>query len=180
MLADPLILVLNAGSSSLKLTAFIGDRIELRAAIERTNQTAGKHQFRDRSSFLREVLDTLATRLPGQHVAAVGHRVVHGGDRFAAPVRITPEILSELEALVPLAPLHQPHNLAEIRAAASLLPGVPQVACFDTAFHATMPKHERMLGLLALLVLAGSATATVPLGFELWNVYQARKRTSAF
>ncbi len=164
MLSDPLILVSNAGSSSLKLTVFAGNRVELRAVVERTNQIASERPFRiedqdgqeihcgtfstpDGSSLLRVVLDTLSTRMPGRLVEAVGHRVVHGGDRFAAPVRVTPEVLSELESLVPLAPLHQPHNLAAIRAAACLLPEVPQVACFDTAFHATMPKHERMLGL---------------------------------
>ena len=166
MSSDPLILVLNAGSSSLKLTTYAGSRVELRAKVERTNQIAGGRQqpFRiedkngreilcdaplnlDRSSLLQVVLATLATRLPGEGIAAVGHRVVHGGDRFTTPVRVTPEVLSAMDALVPLAPLHQPHNLAEIRAVASLLPGVPQVACFDTAFHSTMPKHERMLGL---------------------------------
>jgi acetate kinase len=164
MSSDPLILVMNAGSSSLKLTSYAGGRVELRAVIEKTNQIAGGRQLRienkdgreiicdaplnaERSSLLQVVLDTLAKRLPGERVAAVGHRVVHGGDRFTTPVRVIPEILSALESLVPLAPLHQPHNLAEIRAVASLLPGVPQVACFDTAFHATMPKHERMLGL---------------------------------
>ena len=164
MPSEPLILVLNAGSSSLKLAAFVGDRLELRTLVERVNHTPGEPRLRsedgdgrqlprdtqpvtDRASTLRAVLDALATRLPGRPIAAIGHRVVHGGDRFAAPVRVTPEVLSELEALAPLAPLHQPHNLAEIRAALSLLPGIPQVACFDTAFHATMPKHERMLGL---------------------------------
>ncbi len=164
MPSDPLILVMNAGSSSLKLAAFARDRIELRAGVDRTNQIAGERQFwikdqdgqeiphdtfpaDDGSSLLRVVLDTLATRLPGRRVAAVGHRVLHGGARFTTPVRVTPDILTALEALVPVAPLHQPHNLAVIRAVESLLPGVPQVACFDTAFHATMPKHERMLGL---------------------------------
>ena len=161
---DPLILVSNSGSSSLKLTVFAGDRVPLRAAVERTNQIVGERQFwiagqgeqeilrgtlptAGRSMLLQVVLDTLDKWLPGQRVAAVGHRVVHGGDRFTTPVLVTPEVLSELDSLVPLAPLHQPHNLAEIRAVASLLPGVPQVACFDTAFHSTMPKHERMLGL---------------------------------
>ena len=166
MSSDPLILVLNAGSSSLKLTTYVGGRIELRAKVERTNQTAdGRQQlFRiedrdgreiscdthlnvDHSSLLQVVLATIAKRMPGERVAAVGHRVVHGGDRFTTPVRVTPEVLSALDALVPLAPLHQPHTLAEIRAVTSLLPGVPQVACFDTAFHSTMPKHERMFGL---------------------------------
>lgn len=161
---DPIILVLNAGSSSLKLAAFVGDRLELRAGVDRTNQIAGERHLwledgdgqtiplgtqptADRSALLPVVLDALATRLPGGSVGAVGHRVVHGGDRFTAPVRVNGEVLSALEALVPLAPLHQPHNLAEIRAAMILLPGIPQIACFDTAFHATMPKHERLLGL---------------------------------
>lgn len=164
MSSDPLILVLNAGSSSLKLTAFSGHCVALRAAVERTNQIVGERQFwiagqdeqeihrgtlptADSLAFLKVVLDTLDKQLPGQRVAAVGHRVVHGGGRFTAPVRVTPEVLAELDTLVPLAPLHQPHNLAAIRNVASLLPDVAQVACFDTAFHSTMPKHERMLGL---------------------------------
>ncbi len=159
MSSDPLILVLNAGSSSVKLTAFAGPHIELRAKVERTNQaTDGRQQpFRiedkegrevlcnssrngDRASLLQVVLATLAKQMPGKRVVAVGHRVVHGGDRFTTPVRVTPEVLTALDALVPLAPLHQPHNLAEIRAVTSLLPGVPQVACFDTAFHSTRLK----------------------------------------
>lgn len=164
MPSAPLILTVNAGSSSLKLTVFAGDRVALRAAVERTNRILGERQFwikdqyehevlrgtlptAGRSTLLQAVLDTVAQRLPEQRVAGVGHRVVHGGGRFTTPVRVTPEVLSELDSLIPLAPLHQPHNLAEIRAVASLLPDVPQVACFDTAFHATMPKHERMLGL---------------------------------
>lgn len=164
MPSDPLILVLNAGSSSLKLAAFVRDRIEVRAGIERANHSTGEPRLwlqdgggreipretkpvSDRASALRAVLDEVAMRLPGRPIAAIGHRVVHGGDRFTAPVRVTQDVLAELETLVPLAPLHQSHNLAEIRAAATLLPEVPQVASFDTAFHATMPKHEQMLGL---------------------------------
>src|SRR5438046_7283514 len=72
-------------------------------------------------------------------LAAVGHRVVHGGNTYVQPIRITPEVLRDLEQLVPLAPLHQPHNLEAIRALAALGPGIVQVACFDTAFHATQP-----------------------------------------
>lgn len=164
MSSDPLILVSNAGSSSLKITVFKGDRATLRATVERTDQIAGECHFRiavrdeqevlrgilptaGRSPLLQVVLDILAKRLPGERVAAVGHRVVHGGSRFTTPVLITPEVLSELDLLVPLAPLHQPHNLGEIRAVTNLLPDVPQIACFDTAFHSVMPKHERMLGL---------------------------------
>jgi acetate kinase len=70
----------------------------------------------------------------------VGHRVVHGGTDFAAPVRVTPAVLARLEALCPLAPLHQPHNLAGIRAVAAVQPDLPQVACFDTAFHRGHPE----------------------------------------
>ncbi len=164
MPSAPLILVLNAGSSSLKLAAFSGDRLVLRAGVERTNQTPDQRRLWivdpegqtiehgpvptiDSSSLLQAVIDTLVTLCPGQRITAVGHRVVHGGDRFTAPVRVTPEVLVELESLTPLAPLHQPHNVGEIRTALRILPDVPQVACFDTAFHATMPWQERMLGL---------------------------------
>jgi acetate kinase len=70
----------------------------------------------------------------------VGHRVVHGGVEFAAPVRVTPAVLAKLEALCPLAPLHQPHNLAGIHAVAAVQPDLPQVACFDTAFHRGHPE----------------------------------------
>jgi acetate kinase len=70
----------------------------------------------------------------------VGHRVVHGGVDYAAPVRVDPAVLAKLEALCPLAPLHQPHNLAGIRAVAAVQPDLPQVACFDTAFHRGHPE----------------------------------------
>jgi len=73
--------------------------------------------------------------LAGREIVAVGHRVVHGGTRYAEPVRIEPNVLAELDGLVPLAPLHQPHNLAPIRVIGERAPGLPQVACFDTAFH---------------------------------------------
>ena len=120
--SDPLIMVLNSGSSSLKLAALPEDRLELRAGVERTNHTAGESRLwledgngrellplgmqptADRSSVLRVVLDTLATRLPGRTIAAIGHRVVHGGDRFAAPIRVTSEVFSELDALAPSPP----------------------------------------------------------------------------
>jgi acetate kinase len=82
--------------------------------------------------------------------AAVGHRVVHGGDEFLAPARVTPEVLARLELLVPLAPLHQAHNLAPIRYLARQFPQLPHVACFDTAFHATQMRTERMYALPGL------------------------------
>jgi acetate kinase len=78
---------------------------------------------------------------------AAGHRVVHGGDAFTHPVLVDSSVLSGLEKLVPLAPLHQPHNLAAIRALAHTRPGMPQVACFDTAFHANQPEVARRIAL---------------------------------
>jgi acetate kinase len=88
-------------------------------------------------------LDTLLAwidaRTSNSAVIAAGHRVVHGGVRYASPVRVTPEVIRELEALVPLAPLHQPHNLEAIKALAKRRPALPQVACFDTAFHSAQP-----------------------------------------
>lgn len=73
----------------------------------------------------------------------MGHRVVHGGTKFHAPVVINLVTLAELEALIPLAPLHQPHNVAAIRAVALMAPNLPQVACFDTAFHRTYQPEQR-------------------------------------
>jgi acetate kinase len=80
-------------------------------------------------------------------LAALGHRVVHGGMRHSEPARVTPELLTELEELVPLAPLHEPHNLAPIRTAMRLNPELPQIACFDTAFHRTAPELEQAFAL---------------------------------
>ena len=77
--------------------------------------------------------------LEGREIIAIGHRVVHGGPDFAAPLLVDDALIDKLEALCPLAPLHQPHNLAAIRAIARLRPGLPQVACFDTAFHHDRP-----------------------------------------
>ena len=136
----PPILVLNAGSSSLKFALFRGaDRA---AAGKRERLGPGDHP-----AAVRDVLAEVRSHLGGGAIAAVGHRVVHGGDRFRDPVRVSDAVLAELDRLVPLAQLHEPHNVAGIRAVAGELPGVPQVACFDTAFHATMPTVERMFGL---------------------------------
>ena len=81
------------------------------------------------------ILEMARQALPGSTVAGVGHRVVHGGTLFAAPVQIDGHIIGELEKLCPLAPLHQPHNLAPIKAIAEKMPSIRQVACFDTSFH---------------------------------------------
>ncbi|MGZ3350506.1 MAG: acetate/propionate family kinase, partial [Xanthobacteraceae bacterium] len=82
----------------------------------------------------------LDARFPGQELVAAGHRVVHGGMRYAGPVRIDDEVIAELTRLVPLAPLHQPHQLNAIAALAKLHPRLPQVACFDTSFHRSQPE----------------------------------------
>ena len=100
---------------------------------------------------VRAALDVLAgwlrDRYGGATVAGVGHRVVHGGAKYAKPCVVTPEVIADLRALVPLAPLHQPHNVGAIEAVAERLPGVPQVACFDTAFHRGQPPVAELVPL---------------------------------
>jgi len=91
----------------------------------------------------------------GWRIAAVGHRVVHGAERYAAPVVLSPADVDALAGFIPLAPLHQPHNVAGVRALSALLPGVPQVACFDTAFHMTQPALARRFALPRRLSEAG-------------------------
>jgi len=95
------------------------------------------------------VLAAALPRLITDEVSVVGHRVVHGGERFVRPTRIDAEVETAIEALFPLAPLHNPPNLAGIRAARELLPKVPHVAVFDTAFHATLPRRARLYALPA-------------------------------
>jgi acetate kinase len=125
-------LVLNAGSSSLKFAVFAdedpprrvdGGRLE---GLERGGHTAAVEQVLDRA-------------LEGHRVAAVGHRIVHGGTRYAKPVLVDASTLAYLDQLVPLAPLHQPHGLAAVRVVTERAPSMPQIACFDTAFHRTQP-----------------------------------------
>jgi len=147
------ILVLNAGSSSIKFALystlpaesllFHGEIEDIGLAPDlEVHDAAGKSVAKkrwpeglDHQGATREILG-LATHLLGtRNLAAVGHRVVHGGMSYAAPVRIDDQVLAALAALEPLAPLHQRHNLAPIRALAAHAPDLPQVACFDTAFH---------------------------------------------
>ena len=120
------ILVVNAGSSSVKLS-LIGDG----------DQTLGERELRAAPADLdRALQDALQTDLAGGDVVA--HRVVHGGERFSQAVRIDPVVERELRALTELAPLHQPKSLEALDAVAAVLPDVPAVACFDTAFHRTL------------------------------------------
>jgi acetate kinase len=118
------VLVVNAGSSTLKL-----------AVIGPDDEVVGAHEARadQPSSAFLDFLDDV------DGVDAVGHRIVHGGTRFSSPTRIDDDVLMAIESFAPLAPLHQPEAVAAARGVAMLLPRVPQVACFDTAFHATLP-----------------------------------------
>ena len=131
-----MILVLNAGSSSLKYAVFTAPALAKVAAgtIERIAEG-------DHAVHLDEVLGAVGDA----PLTAVGHRVVHGGERFTAATRVDDAVLGALRELVPLAPEHEPAEIALIAAVAARRAGVPQVACFDTAFHATLPPAARLL-----------------------------------
>ena len=141
------ILVLNAGSSSLKYHLF---EIGAEAAAENDAKRLG-HGNIDRVSNMADALqkafDQLGPALGGARVEAVGHRVVHGGDVFHEAVLIDDAVEKQIDALSALAPLHNPHNLEAIRAARSHLPDAKQVAVFDTAFHHTLPPEAFAYGL---------------------------------
>jgi acetate kinase len=156
----PAVLVLNGGSSNLKFSVFLDDdwqRARLRGQIERV-ASSWRFVVRDGTNVIWEeqwpdgtrgtetadlvefLYEWCRTGILHEHrIAAVGHRIVHGGARFSAPCLIDSTVLAELDALIPLAPLHQPHNLAAVHAIAMLAADLPQVACFDTAFHRTQP-----------------------------------------
>jgi acetate kinase len=172
-------LTINAGSSSIKFALFelngaaaglasqpslsgqidgIGAEARLVARDSRGQRfpdsvlAAGIHH--------KEAFDELLRWL-GAHneedwrITMVGHRVVHGGELYSQPVVLTPAVQAELEQFIVLAPLHQPHNLAGIRALSALLPGVPQVACFDTAFHRSQPRVAQLFALPKALSAEG-------------------------
>ena len=164
------VLTLNCGSSSIKFALFErgGGRL-LRGRIENLGSEphlqawnadgalvvekkckAGTHE-----SFFRQILSLADDNLEGRHLAAVGHRVVHGGDEFTAPRLLTEPVRKALKKLDELAPLHQPHNLAAIDAVSRVRPGLPQIACFDTAFHQTMSATARRFGLPLILERSG-------------------------
>jgi acetate kinase len=153
------LLVLNAGSSSLKFSVFLDHdppRRLLRGQVEGL-PTAPRFTAGDAGGTIAERSWPAGTRLDhdaavefvlawgrsgvldGHRVVAVGHRIVHGGTRFTLPVFIDSAVVAELESLVALAPLHQPHNVAAVKSVTRVAPHVAQVACFDTAFHRTQP-----------------------------------------
>jgi acetate kinase len=132
------VLVVNAGSSSVKLRLL--DTADTDDTDGAGADLAGRRDLGAPSTLEPgAVRDAIGDLLGGSGVDAVGHRVVHGGDRFIRPVVVDDEVRSELESLVDLAPLHQPASLAGIDMVRAVLPEVPSVACFDTSFHATMP-----------------------------------------
>ena len=168
------ILVINAGSSSLKFSVYAADGAALRVtASGLLEELHAEPQFQAKDAegslfssqawrtplghdgAIAFLLDWLQQNAGGDRLTAVGHRVVHGGTDYAAPARVTPAVIADLEKLVPLAPLHQPHNLAGIRAIAARLPALPQVACFDTAFHRGQPPLAQAYALPRVLTAAG-------------------------
>ena len=160
------IAVLNAGSSSIKFALYDAeslDRALFRGQIEQIGvsprlrvvnadgETVAEQNWAaegfDHCTATKALLDTSRELLHGTPVAAVGHRVVHGGTKYAVPIRVDAEVMAALAKLAPLAPLHQPHNLAPISAIAEAAPHIPQVACFDTAFHRNQPAMAQLFAL---------------------------------
>src|SRR5690606_16568202 len=157
------ILVLNSGSSSLKYKLFSAAKEEVLAfgLVERIGMPGGlgkiTHQVQQNGKYeaekeisdhqqgLRMILDLLIDEKWGvvrelNEIDGIGHRVLHGGEYFKESILVTPDELRKMEELIELGPLHMPANLMGIKACADLMPGVPQVAVFDTSFHQTMPK----------------------------------------
>lgn len=170
------ILVLNSGSSSVKFALFLVEsnalELQLRGQLDGlftaprfvaknpTGQVVAEKSWGEGVKLGHEgALEHLRGFLLGfgdqMRLAGIGHRVVHGGLNYARPVRITEEILADLQELIPLAPLHQPHNLGPVRIVMEQMPEVPQVACFDTAFHRSNPLMAQMFALPKALTEAG-------------------------
>lgn len=152
MSAGRCILSVNAGSSSLKLALFDADSPG-RIAGETFGGLDADERRRD--DVLRGIGEWTERHAGGRGIVAAGHRVVHGGTAYSAPVAVDDAVLAELEALVPLAPLHQPHSIAPIRALRASHPSLPQVACFDTAFHRGRPSSVERYALPRALFDAG-------------------------
>ncbi|MBO3676622.1 MULTISPECIES: acetate kinase [Streptomyces] len=135
------VLVLNSGSSSVKYQLL--DMADGSRPASGIVERIGEGPVADHAAALKQVADELAAQglgLDSPELAAVGHRVVHGGTRFTEPTLITDEVVEEIEKLIPLAPLHNPANVTGIKVARALRPDLPQVAVFDTAFHSTIPE----------------------------------------
>ena len=157
---------LNAGSSSIKFALFTSEaepRLRLKGQVEGIGRTprltaddgnSGAlggvapilEKVKDHAALISWLLEVVIAPLSGR-CEAVGHRIVHGGTEHDRPVVVDDVVIAGLERLAPLARSHQPHNLAAIRAARSVWPHVPQIACFDTAFHRTLPEAEQLFAI---------------------------------
>ncbi|MET3133400.1 acetate kinase [Oxalobacteraceae bacterium GrIS 1.11] len=163
--APELILVLNCGSSSIKFALFKAGRgapprqAEWSGKVEGIGGPQARFQAGETTeeltldvaqpyhAALEQIRARVVARLDGRGLRAVAHRVVHGGSKYFAPVRLDAAVLADLKGYIPLAPLHQPFALEAIEVLLETYPGLPQVACFDTAFHHTVPPVEQMLAL---------------------------------
>lgn len=152
------ILVLNAGSSSLKYSVFTQNDHQLlvNGLIERIGEQASQHRYQgqgeinhvittpihDHGQALKQLFDLLPEiGIDQEQLRVIGHRVVHGGEHFHEPARIDSDVLAQIKHVTPLAPLHNPANLLGIEEAMRLMPSLPQIAVFDTAFHQTLPDY---------------------------------------
>jgi acetate kinase len=170
------IVVLNAGSSSIKFSLFLARgadlELDVRGQIEgiytaprfvakgrdgatKSEKSWGEGTKLGHDASLRHLLDFLKQELADDRLVGVGHRVVHGALDYREPVRLDATVLAKLEKFIPLAPLHQPHNLAPIRALLGAAPELPQVACFDTSFHRTNPEIAQRFAIPSELHDAG-------------------------
>jgi acetate kinase len=168
------ILSINSGSSSIKFACYRVDphseRLEFKGALERIRTTGGRiwvqddrhrtlldqnHEFPDHRKALEALLSWLQRNVSDTELAAIGHRMVHGGPEHFVPERVTPVLLEDLRAATPFAPEHMPHALAAIHSIGERYPHLPQIACFDTAFHRRMPVVAQRLALPADLWDAG-------------------------
>jgi len=174
------VLVVNAGSSSIKYQLFdmTSDKVLAKGLCDRIGIAGGnfKHKVEGREDYkidvqmanhkeaLKLVLDTLVSKENGvisslSEINAVGHRVLHGGEKFSGSVLVDESVIAAIEECCELGPLHNPHNLTGIRACEAIMPGVPQVAVFDTGFHQTMPDYVYLY----------------PLPYEYYEKYKIRR-----
>ena len=171
------ILTINAGSSSIKFALYplehpISPEAEVSGQIDGIGTNATKLVAKNRageriadqaiageavshSVALDAMLQWFLATYTGWEIVAVGHRVVHGGERYSKPIVVDDTVLGHLESFIPLAPLHEPHNVAGIKALHALMPAIPQVACFDTAFHRSQPEVAQLFGLPRALTAEG-------------------------
>ncbi len=168
---DIIILTINSGSSSIKFSLYkLGEseHLLLTGTLAKIGVTGGFFEVReggqptkqeldlpDHDAAWKTLFDWLKSHHIGQNLQGVGHRLVHGGQEHVRPQRVSPDLLADLKHLVPLAPDHLPHEIKGLEAVQEYFPQVPQVACFDTAFHRRMPEVAQRYALPVALTEAG-------------------------